>query len=232
MKLSDSKLVLACCALLLGALVAPVAGSVEVIPCKAGNKWDYDCVKVLNARITFQGRTMATAKDASYGSATYEVASSDDTGGEVLYDYHESRKLKSVSGDTESMKLLLKISNDESGLQIHYSSEDKPHGRETDEQTYDPPLSYYNESDAAAGRAWDVGIIRDGDTACPMTGRGAGRETVTVPAGTFENCLKVVYSSDEITGTMEMWDKTFSITSGRTRGVYWIAENVGVVKEL
>ncbi|MGB9619688.1 MAG: hypothetical protein ACPL7K_04705, partial [Armatimonadota bacterium] len=98
-------------------------------------------------------------------------------------------------------------------------------------QTYDPPLLYYT-GDADRGVSWEVGVMREREITNPVTARGAGRETVTVPAGTFKDCLKVVYWGDRISGTMEMWDKTFTLTGGRSRGIYWIADGVGVVKEL
>jgi hypothetical protein len=103
--------------------------------------------------------------------------------------------------------------------------------KDPDKQTYEPPLVYFKK-DAVSGESWEVGDMRERDIKNAITCRGAGRETVTVPAGTFKDCLKVIYSGDQITGTMEMWDKTFTITGGRSRGIYWIADGIGVVKEL
>ena len=206
-------------------------GSPEIIPTAVGNKWEYTCVKLVRATIMHQDRTIAGLKDASSGHAVYEIVSVDTGAARPVYDYRETTELRSTDGDTDTDKDELKITRDDAGLRILSTYGESAGGGEPDKQTYDPPLLYYPK-DAAVGRSWEVGTVRDGDTSSVITARGAGKETVTVPAGTFKDCLKVVYSSEDISGTMEMWDQTFKMTSGRMRGIYWIADGVGVVKEL
>ncbi len=207
------------------------ASAAEIIPCNVGNKWEYDTVKLLNASVMHSGKQLSGIKEASAGKAVYEVVSVDEKSTPAVYDYRETTTLWPVSGgqaDTDTTTL--KILNADDGLKIlstyREASEEKPKS-----ETYDPALLYYSKL-AEAGKTWDVGTMRDEDTSNFIQARGAGRETVTVPAGTFKDCLKVVYSGDQITGTMEMWGKKFTITGGKSRGVYWVADGVGVVKEL
>lgn len=220
---------------LVGAAVglAPCArADVSMIPTEPGNRWEFEVVKLLRARVAFQGRTMATLKDPASGSAVYEVVSVDSSASPPVYDYRETVDLLSTNGNAETHTVRINIVSEGSDIKILSTMRESPGDKDVDRQSYDPPLLYYNAAAAAAGQSWDVGEMRDGDTSAPTTARGAGRETVTVPAGTFEDCLKVVYSSDTASGVIQMWDKTFTVTSGRSRGVYWIAEGVGVVKEL
>lgn len=204
---------------------------VRMIPTEPGNRWEFDVVKLLRARITYQGRTMATLKDPASGSAVYEVAAVDANANPPVYDYRETVDLLSTNGNSDTHRIRINIVSDGGNVKILSTLRESSDGEDPDRQSYDPPLLYYSIG-AAAGQSWDVGEMRDGETRAPTTARGAGRETVTVPAGTFKDCLKVVYTSDNSTGTIQMWDKTFNITSGRSRGIYWIAEGVGVVKEL
>jgi len=203
----------------------------DIIPCAVGNKWEYDTVKLLNASVTHQGKVLTAVRDASSGRAVYEVIAVDTNTSPAVYDYRESTTMWSTKGGKgETDTTTLKITPADEGLRIiatyREANEEKP-----ESQDYDPALLYYSRL-AEAGKTWDVGTMRDGDTENPISARGAGRETVTVPAGTFKDCLKVVYFGDRISGTIDMWEKQFKITGGRSRGIYWVAEGVGVVKEL
>jgi hypothetical protein len=150
----------------------------------------------------------------------------------TVYEYRETTKTSSSTGGPESDEQTdLKLVNDETGQHVlstyqTASSLDKP-----DKQNYDPPLLYYLRN-AAPGKAWTVGTMRSEDTTTPMTAKAVAKETVTVPAGTFKDCLRVVYISDTMSGTVDLWQKTFTVTAGRSRGIYWIADGVGVVKEI
>lgn len=208
------------------------AAATQIIPCAVGNKWDYSCVKLVRATITHDGKPMASMRDASSGSAVYEVTAVDSSGAKPVYDYVETTDMTSTSsGETDSDKDELKVSTDDQGLRILSTYEEGSDRKEAEKQTYSPPLLYYAKN-AGVGATWEVGAMRDGDTTTTVTAKGVGLETVTVAAGTFKDCLKVVYSSDEVSGTIDMWEKQFKLTSGRTRGIYWVAEGVGVVKEL
>lgn len=218
-------------AVILAVLALPVSAAFEIVPCAVGNKWEYSSVNVLRATISHQGRPLATMDKASSGSAIYEITSVDSTGSQPIYEYVETSTMQQVDGTEDTNKTTLMITSDKDALRI--LSEYKEHSQEDtpEKQNYDPPLFYYNKA-VAAGMSWDVGTIISGDAKTPMAARFGEKETVTVPAGTFKDCLKVIYTSDEIIGSVDIMNKPFTFTSGRSRGIYWVADGVGVVKEL
>ncbi|MDH7600635.1 MAG: hypothetical protein QHI38_00630 [Armatimonadota bacterium] len=221
--------------LLIGVLLCSRALAAELtpIPCAVGNKWEYDTVKLVRATLRFDGRTLSAFRDASYGSSVYEVIGADTKDGVPVYDYREITRTWSASGgDTHSETTELKIVGENGVLRILSSRTESSSENEPDKQEYDPPLLYFSAAEAVAAKSWNVGVMRERETKCTMSARGVGRETVIVPAGTFADCLKVVYSGDNVSGTMDLWNKPFTITGGRSCGVYWIAEGIGVVKEL
>ncbi|MGC8862103.1 MAG: hypothetical protein ACP5R5_04910 [Armatimonadota bacterium] len=226
------RLILISLAVLLMSVNLPAAAQITPIPCAVGNRWEYDTYKLVRARVTMDGKTISGFRDTSSGLSVYEVVSADEKSSPVVYDYKETTRTWSTRGgepDTDTSEL--KITTENGTVRIHSTYLDSSNEKAPDRQTYDPPLLYYT-GDADRGVSWEVGVMREREITNPVTARGAGRETVTVPAGTFKDCLKVVYWGDRISGTMEMWDKTFTLTGGRSRGIYWIADGVGVVKEL
>ncbi len=213
---------------LLAFFVVPCHAAYEMIYAVPGSRWEYECYKTISGVIHIQGRTMATLDDASFGSSVYEVLAPEE-GKPNVFNYKETTKLRSVKGNEESSEVSIKFIAD--GIKILSTVVESSSDKQPDEQVYDPPLNYYIK-DPAQGKSWDVGEMRDEKTKTYMKARIAGKETVTVPAGTFKDCLRVVYSSDNVSGTIELWQKDFNITEGHSRGIYWIADGVGVVKEL
>lgn len=219
----------------LTAVVFPVAvwAGTTPIPCSVGNRWEYDVVKLTRASLLFDGRTLSAFSDASYGNAVYEVIGADEKTNPVVYNYRETVRTWSTSGGEPHHETSeLKITSENDNLHVFAIYAESSGEEEPDQQTYNPPLFYYSASDATALRSWTVGVMRERDASCDLTARGSGRETVTVPAGTFKDCLRVVYSGENVAGVMRLWEKAFTITGGRSCSVYWIAEGVGVVKEL
>ncbi|MGQ9454373.1 MAG: hypothetical protein ACUVRS_07970 [Armatimonadota bacterium] len=220
---------------ILVAVVFPLAvwaGSTP-IPCSVGNRWEYDVVKLTRASLLFDGRTLSAFSDTSYGSAVYEIVSADEKANPVVYNYRESVRTWSTSGGEPNLEISeLKITSKHDNVHVLASYAESSGEDEPDRQTYDPPLLYYSASDAVALRSWTVGVMREREASCDLAARGAGRETVTVPAGTFKDCLRVVYSGENVAGVMRLWQKAFTITGGRSFSVYWVAEGVGVIKEL
>jgi hypothetical protein len=205
---------------------------VSPIPCAVGNKWEYDTVKLVRADVLMAGKLMSGFRDTSSGTSVYEVVGVDGKASPAVYNYKESTRMWSTrGGEPDSDTSELKITSDAGAVRILSSYSDSSGEKKPDKQTYEPPLFYFTK-DATGGKSWEVGAMREREVKNLISGRGAGSETVTVPAGTFKDCLKVIYSGDQITGTMEMWAKTFTITGGKSRGIYWIADGVGVVKEL
>lgn len=217
---------------LLAILAVPAFAAPEIMPLAAGNKWEFGCVKLQRAEVRLENRLLGSLRDAGSGKSIYEVVSVDENGGKPVWKYTESTEMVSTSspGD-DTQKTELNVANDGVWLKILSSVNEQSGENQPDKQTYEPPLMYY-PNDAAVGRAWEVGSMRDDSTSTPVSAKIVGKETVTVPAGTFKDCLKIVYSGDEITGTIELWKKSFNITAGKTRGIYWVADGVGVVKEL
>jgi hypothetical protein len=94
---------------------------------------------------------------------------------------------------------------------------------------YSPPLVLYG-SELSLGSKWKVGTARDGKLIMPLHAQVAGTETVTVPAGTFENCTKVHITCTKVTGTMGEGEDRAEVTGGKSITTIWIAPGVGVVK--
>lgn len=213
------------------ALALPALAGVDIIPCVVGNKWTYDCYKMYTGDVRFKGKSMSKMSDASFGTSTYEVLAMDKSASPI-YEYRESTKTSSSTGGSDSNDQVdLRLANDAAGQHVVSSYQTSTSMDKADRQDYDPHLLYF-AGDAAVGKEWTVGSMREENTLIPMTAKVVGKETVTVPAGTFKDCLRVVYSSDAISGTVDVWQKQFNITSGKSRGVYWVAEGIGVVKEL
>ena len=218
-------------AAILAALALPVSASLDIIPCAVGNKWEYGCANVLRATISFQGNAIANLNKASSGSSVYEIATVDSKGSQPVYEYVESSSMQEVNGELDTSKTTLRITSDDTGLRILSEYKENSQEDEPEKQSYDPPLFYFSKG-AATGKTWDVGTMISGEVKTPMAAYCGEKETVTVPAGTFKDCLKVVYTNDEIIGTIDIMKKTFTFTSGRSRGIYWVADGIGVVKEL
>lgn len=213
------------------ALTLPVVAAVEIIPCAVGNKWTYDCYKMFAGDIRYQGKSMNKMSDVSFGTATYEVLAMDKSM-PPIYEYRETIKTSSSMGGSDSNDQVdLRLLNDDSGQHVLSSYQTSDTMQSADRQDYEPSLLYFPK-DPSPGREWSVGNMREEKTLIPMTAKVVGKETVTVPAGTFKDCLRVVYTCDSISGTAEVWQKEFKVTGGKSRGVYWVAEGVGVVKEL
>lgn len=214
------------------ALALPAMAASDIVPAAAGNKWTYDCYKSLIGAIMYQGRVMTSLNDISFGSSVYEVISLDEKANPPTFEYRESINTTSSTGGMGSQSIIdIKFANTQRGQEIVSTRRSSPTSDDSELQEYDPALLYYLR-DIAPGKQWAVGTMKDTDTEVPMNAKAVGKETVTVPAGTFKDCLKLVYFSDIITGSTEIWGKVFKMTSGRTRGVYWIADGVGIVKEL
>jgi DUF3108-like len=94
-----------------------------------------------------------------------------------------------------------------------------------DMNLYQPPLLYLKSS-AGAGETWKVGMQMSMGTELSTMATVQGTETVTVPAGTFSNCLKVVYRS-----VVEKLPGNLLLESGNVQDTVWYAKDVGMVKE-
>lgn len=99
-----------------------------------------------------------------------------------------------------------------------------------DMNLYQPPLPYLKGA-ARAGENWTVGTQKNMGTEMPTTATMAGAETIVVPAGTFSNCLKVVYTSTKTSGTIGTPNGSLRVADGNVQDTVWYAKDVGIVKE-
>lgn len=204
----------------------------DPIPCSVGNHWEMECVKMMKGKVEYKGQKMVGMFDTSSGTVVYEVFSVDNSTAAPVYSYRETTRTRSsVKGRESTEKSEMRITNDNKALKILSTETSYTGADKSDKQSYDPPLLYFAK-DAAPGKSWDVGTIRGEDSKEPLSAKVIGRESVTVPAGTFKDCLKVIYITDTASGNINMMGQNFTVTGGKTRGVYWIADGIGVVKEL
>ena len=97
---------------------------------------------------------------------------------------------------------------------------------------YSAPVLNFKSSVGSHG-AWDVGVAPSGGILGTVKARTEGFEDVTVPAGTFKNCLKLVTMSSDISGPLDWGDEhRMPLVSGSERITSWLAKGVGVVKEV
>lgn len=94
-----------------------------------------------------------------------------------------------------------------------------------DMNLYQPPLTYLKSS-AGAGNSWKLGVQKNMGAELSTIATMEGAETITVPAGTFSNCLKVVYRS-----VVENLPGALRVESGNVQDTIWYAKDVGMVKE-
>jgi hypothetical protein len=90
---------------------------------------------------------------------------------------------------------------------------------------YQPPLPYLKSS-AHTGEGWTVGKQKNMGADLTTSATMESPETITVPAGTFTNCLKIVRMS-----TVESLNSESQVERGIVQDTIWYAKDVGVVKE-
>jgi hypothetical protein len=100
-----------------------------------------------------------------------------------------------------------------------------------DMNLYHPPLLYLKGA-ARAGESWKMGTQKHMGVEMPTAATLEGTETVTVPAGTFSNCLKVAYITSRMSGVIETLGGRIQVEDGNVRDTLWFAKDVGVVKEI
>lgn len=97
---------------------------------------------------------------------------------------------------------------------------------------YSPPLFNF-PADIKPGSKWRIGTIWEDKLRYTQEARCVGRETVETPAGTFEDCLKVVIMHGKVSGTMPAPSgEDVPMKSGKGVDTLWLAKGVGMVKEV
>jgi hypothetical protein len=104
--------------------------------------------------------------------------------------------------------------------------------QEAESTKYEQPLQIL-KLPADSGAGWRVGTTKLRGALVTTDAKVQGREDVTVPAGTFKNCLKVKQTSSDVGGTMAggMGGMEFSVTGGELSTTAWYASGIGLVKE-
>jgi len=209
-------------------LTAVHVSAYELFPCATGNRWEYETVRLQNAQMKVGAAVASTSREVQSGISVYQVIAGPVDG---VYDYQELVTLTDSSGKTQTDKTLIKFGLDSKGLYLNSIVNQSSNDSSPVTQEYTPPLFYFS-ANADKGKPWDVGVFRDKALTEPFKAKSAGRENVIVPAGLFKNCLKLIYSSEGASGTFKISSIPFKPTGGRSINIYWVAEGVGIVKEL
>lgn len=69
---------------------------------------------------------------------------------------------------------------------------------------------------------WDIAIVE--------TGKVVGRESIEVPAGKFDYCLKVEFRTETTMNMYDRWQAENAGAPGEAITTLWLAPNVGIVK--
>lgn len=95
---------------------------------------------------------------------------------------------------------------------------------------FEPPLRLL-KLPADSGSSWKVGTMTMQGLSVKPEARIQGREEVSVPAGSFKNCLKIKSGSSDLGGTIDMGGTPLTVTGGEFTATSWYAPGVGMVKE-
>jgi hypothetical protein len=96
---------------------------------------------------------------------------------------------------------------------------------------FEPPLQVLKVP-FDSGSGWRVGTMKMQGVSASPDAKVLGREDVSVPAGSFKNCLKVKSSSSEVGGTLQgMGGMSLNVVGGEFSTTAWYAPGVGLVKQ-
>ncbi|MCS6862961.1 MAG: zinc ribbon domain-containing protein [Abditibacteriales bacterium] len=96
-------------------------------------------------------------------------------------------------------------------------------------QRYSPPLRLFRKT-PRGGDGWDVGVQRAERLSLPTRARVVEFEDVTVPAGTFKGCAKLIVEVTEPRGQIESEGLVLNVRGGHIVETRWLAPGVGIVK--
>lgn len=115
-------------------------------------------------------------------------------------------------------------------LSLHQQKIEGVPGRAAHTEKYSPPLRLLKKT-LKEGDTWEVGTLRQEKLSMPMRVKVAAFEDVTVPAGTFKQCLKLVQEVTEPSGQVEGGGFVLDVKKGNLTSTAWHAPGVGLVKE-
>jgi hypothetical protein len=98
-------------------------------------------------------------------------------------------------------------------------------------EQYDTPL-FLMKLPVQPGQHWSVGTMRSEGLSLPTSATVSGPETVTVPAGIYKECMKVIYQHTSVSGSSDLPAGRLEIERGSGTDTVWLAPGVGTVKEI
>jgi hypothetical protein len=98
-------------------------------------------------------------------------------------------------------------------------------------EQYETPV-FLMKLPVQAGQRWSVGTMRSQGLSLPTSASVSGPETVTVPAGTYKECLKVTYQHTSVSGRTDLPVGRLEVERGTGTDTVWLAPGVGTVKEV
>ena len=221
--------------ILMAATFLPVHASSakSPLPLAVGNRWEY-AISQIGVMSAGEGEASKSYLMRAEGTCVEEVISIREQrpNGETVYEHRSTTKTEAglnteASESTEDTLMLVS----EKGVSILASKSSGLDGLLSDEwEEYDPPLVMFSAG-LVPGKKWRIGTVRDRSIRMPMVARVSGTETVTVPAGTFRNCVKVYVTCGRVTGTMGSGQDKATIKKGKSVTTVWIHPGTGVVKE-
>jgi hypothetical protein len=200
-------------------------------PYAAGNVWTYRTTMVTVFSVG-EGQTSKSGAVTTRGTMTTEIVSEQERrpNGDATYETRSTdRSRDDIPGSKEDV--LVSESTDLVTKQGSYTLSTKAseqHGGAS--HKYDQPLFNY-PSDIAVGSKWRIGTIWEDKLNYTDFAQVVGTETVDTPAGTFDDCLKVVITHNNMGGSMSgPSGGDVEIGSGQGVLTLWLAKGVGLVK--
>ncbi len=96
---------------------------------------------------------------------------------------------------------------------------------------FEPPLQVI-KLPVVFGKGWKVGPMKFQGVTVNPEAIVEGNEDVTVPAGTFKNCLKVKTFTNDVRGTFQgIGGVVMQVAGGKLLTTSWYAPGVGLVKQ-
>lgn len=232
----DRRLLMAfMCVLIVGtALPVCAAGDRSAMPLAVGNRWEYAVFEIGVVSVG-EGASSRSVLTQSRGTCVEEVVSLKERrpNGDLVYEHRSFTQIEAgLNTDPSELTVESRVLASKDGIAILASKASGLDDVFTDQWVeYDPPLVIFGAG-LSPGEKWEIGTVTEGDLHMPMQAQVVGRETVTVPAGTFRDCLKIHVTCSRITGTMGSGEDEAAITEGKSVDTVWVYPGVGVVKEV
>ena len=201
------------------------------LPLTAGNRWVYTSS---TQAFTEVGGTRLPLQDTR-GTITVEIIGPSDqvaTASNVMVQRSVLSESGTVGGQFNALNMVetwhLGWAGDWLSLYQEDMQEDPTEDAKT--QRYSPPLRLFKKT-PKDGDSWDVGVQRAERLSLPTRARVSEFEDVTVPAGTFRQCAKLIVEVTDPRGQIESEGLVLNVRGGRIVSTRWLAPGVGVVKE-